>query len=195
MENALGLGQIGILVRFLRDFYAIFFVNLTYAPEKIGKKNHQKRFFGMFWDRKKGECSWFGSKPCFYSLNSSVFTWFVSKSTKLYYFWSKTEERRHKKFPWYIWTSKWILIWFLAYFPEFFCLNGRVFGKNQPKEYYICWKQYFLAAFFCYISQSGTAHITVHTTLLRILLRVNQITQNFPINIAPILATALVQNI
>ena len=29
MGNALGLGQIGILVRFLRDFYVIFFVNLT----------------------------------------------------------------------------------------------------------------------------------------------------------------------
>ena len=49
MGNALGLGQIGILVRFLRDFYVIFFVNLTWAAEKIEKnKSHQNRCFFVF---------------------------------------------------------------------------------------------------------------------------------------------------
>ena len=138
-----------IFTWFLRDFFCKFDIGAWKNRKKI--KSSETFFFcfsGMFWDRENGECSWFGSKPCFYSLNTSIFTWFISKSTKLYYFWSKTEERRHKKFPWYVWTSKWILIWFPAYLPEFFCLNGRVFAKNQPKGYYNCWKQYYLAAFF-----------------------------------------------
>ena len=138
MGNALGLGQIGILVRFLRDFYVIFFVNLTGAWKNRKKIKSSKTlffcFFGMFWDQEKGECSWFGSKPCFYSLNTSIFTWFISKSTKLYYFWSKTEERRHKKFPWCVWTSKWILIYFLACLPDFFLPKWSCIRQKSAKR-------------------------------------------------------------
>ena len=85
-----------IFTWFLRDFFCKFDIGAWKNRKKI--KSSKTLFFcfsGMFWDRENGECSWFGSKPCFYSLNTSIFTWFISKSTKLYYFWSKTEEIRH----------------------------------------------------------------------------------------------------
>ena len=75
MGNALGLGQIGILVRFLRDFYVIFFVNLTQAPEKI-EKNHQKRcFFGFSYWR----CYVIGYYRVKYSLHELVWKEYTTK--------------------------------------------------------------------------------------------------------------------
>ena len=56
---------------------------LTVQLTKSKKKNSPKPlvfyFFGVAWDREKGECSWFWSKPQFNSLNTSMFTAFISK--------------------------------------------------------------------------------------------------------------------
>ena len=83
------------------SIFTWFFCKFDIGGWKIEKnKSHQNRcFFVVFWDREKEERSWFGSKLYFYSLKTSVSTWFISKCTILHYFWSKAAEKKTKTYP------------------------------------------------------------------------------------------------
>ena len=81
------------------SIFTWFFVTFDISAWKKSKKKKSPItlffcFLGVFWDREKGECSWFGLKLCFYSLKTSIFRWFISKCTNLHYFRSKVAEKK-----------------------------------------------------------------------------------------------------
>ena len=122
------------------SIFTWFFVTFDMGAWKKSRKKKSPRtllfcFFGVFWDREKGECSWFGSKPFFYSVNTSIFTWFTSKCTNLHYFWSKAAEKKTKTFPGLCGHQNDDWFKFFGVYSRNFALNYSFNAKNQPKIY------------------------------------------------------------